>query len=223
MRPRRHWAPLGVLAVSALLLSACSSGSSGSATPAVAPVESAPAETAEDAAAESDADYVLGDTGPGGGIIFYDAGSMQSWGRFLEAGPLLGQEQWCGDDPDVDVAGTKDAIGAGAANTELMLAACEAGAALMVSEHDGGGMTDWFLPSKGELNALYAQRETVGGFGLPGNDWSSFETYWSSTQSDETVSMGFTDVAWAQDFDGGAQRGDWGRGNSFGVRPVRAF
>lgn len=93
----------------------------------------------------------------------------------------------------------------------------------MVSEHDGGGMTDWFLPSKGELNALYEQRETVGGFGLPGNDWSSFETYWSSTQSDETVSMGFTDVAWAQDFDGGAQRGDWGRGNSFGVRPVRAF
>ena len=32
--------------------------------------ESAPAETAEDAAAESDADYMLGDTGPGGGIVF---------------------------------------------------------------------------------------------------------------------------------------------------------
>jgi hypothetical protein len=189
----------------------------------VAPVESALPEASEDAAAESDADYVLGDAGPGGGIVFYDAGSMQSWGRFLEAGPLLPATEWCGDDWERDVAGTKDAIGAGAANTELMVAACEAGAATTVSDYDGGGKNDWFLPSKDELNELYEQRDSVGGFGLPGNDWSSFETYWSSTQSDASVPQGFTDVAWAQDFDGGAQRGDWGKGNAFGVRPVRAF
>jgi hypothetical protein len=72
---------------------------------------------------------------------------MQSWGRFLEAGPLLGQEQWCGDDPDVDVAGTKDAIGAGAANTELLAAACVSDAARTVIDYDGGGKTDWFLPA----------------------------------------------------------------------------
>ena len=29
----------------------------------------------------------VGDVGPGGGIVFYDAGSMQWWGRFLEAKP----------------------------------------------------------------------------------------------------------------------------------------
>ena len=27
----------------------------------------------------------VGDVGPGGGIVYYDAGSMQWWGRFLEA------------------------------------------------------------------------------------------------------------------------------------------
>ena len=27
----------------------------------------------------------IGSVGPGGGVIFYDAGSIQWWGRFLEA------------------------------------------------------------------------------------------------------------------------------------------
>lgn len=29
--------------------------------------------------------FSIGDTGPGGGIVFYDAGSQQSWGRYIEA------------------------------------------------------------------------------------------------------------------------------------------
>ena len=213
MRAQRQPALLAACALSALVLSACSSGSSE-------PASSAAATSA--AAVETSGDYLVGDPGPGGGIVFYDAGSVQPWGRYLEAGPQLAPTDWCGDDWELDVAGTKETIGAGAANTELIAAACGEGAANTVSDYDGGGKTDWFLPSKDELKPLYEQRDTVGGFGLPGNNWSSFETYWSSTQGD-IATTGFTDVAWAQDFDGGAQRDDWGKGNIFGVRPVRAF
>lgn len=213
MRAPRQQALLGALVLSALVLSACSSRSSESTSPTAATSASA-------AAVETAGDYMVGDTGPGGGIVFYDAGSAQPWGRYLEAGPKLTPAEWCGDDWELDVAGTQETIGSGAANTELMAAACGAGAGNTVSDYDGGGKTDWFLPSKDELKALYEQREPVGGFGT-GNPGSSFDAYWSSTQSD-AGDTGFTDVAWAHYFDGGDQSYD-SKANLYGVRPVRAF
>jgi len=42
---------------------------------------------------------------------------------------------------------------------------------------DAYGYSDWYLPSKDELNALYENRETIGGF--------TTETYWSSTEYSE--------------------------------------
>ena len=118
MRAQRQPALLAACALSALVLSACSSGSSE-------PASSAAATSA--AAVETSGDYLVGDTGPGGGIVFYDAGSVQPWGRYLEAGPQLAPTDWCGDDWELDVAGTKETIGAGAANTELIAAACGEG------------------------------------------------------------------------------------------------
>lgn len=54
------------------------------------------------------------------------------------------------------------------------------------------GCEDWFLPNKEELNAVYLNKNSIGGFAGRG------ATYWSSTE--------FGDVgAWRQNFSNGAQ------------------
>ena len=148
----------------------------------------------------------IGDIGPGGGKVFYDAGSVQPWGRYMEMGPEFTRTEWC-DVWDLFVAGTKELIGSGKENTDKIVAACGAGAANTVSDYGGGGKTDWFLPSRDELNELYKQRDSVGGF--------ETDKYWSSSQY-------VAYAAWGQYFTNGYQSGS-ATHYANGVRPVRAF
>ncbi len=73
-----------------------------------------------------------------------------------------------------------------------------------LSEHD---CSDWYLPSKEELNQLYLNRSAVGGFSGVG--------YWSSTQNDAIN-------AWTQIFDDGNQSINYVYFRLC-VRAVRAF
>ena len=71
-----------------------------------------------------------------------------------------------------------------------------------------GGYSDWYLPSKDELNKLYINRIAIGGFA---NNY-----YWSSTEGDNYG-------AWVQNFPNGNQ---FNLSKSLGdlvVRAVRAF
>lgn len=79
---------------------------------------------------------MLGDVGPGGGIVIYDAGSVQPWGRYLEMAPngwsgnaTDPKAAWCSDTSTNIPAPMDTWIGAGKANTASMLAACTSGAA----------------------------------------------------------------------------------------------
>jgi len=117
----------------------------------------------------------LGSTGPGGGIIFYDAGSKKSWGRYLEVAPQ--DQEWstaASENPDAwctlgegkgksiygDIQGSAlkgkfgRAIGTGASYTKTMRQNCTGGASASTNAYDGGTQTDWFLPSRDELTAL---------------------------------------------------------------------
>lgn len=159
--------------------------------------------------------YAIGDTGPGGGKVFYDAGSTQSWGRYLEAAP--GGWNSGGSDPaavwgcyGATIPGADGlGIGTGKQNTTDILASCtETGiAARLAASYTGGGKTDWYLPSRDELNQLYLKIGIVSGLTI-NNNWSSSEYSGAN--------------AWVQQFSGGNQY-NYVKGGPLYVHPIRAF
>jgi hypothetical protein len=177
------------------------------------------------------ADFAIGDTGPAGGIIFYDDkddGTDDIAGaRYLEAAPsdidVSGPGNtyvWGGYDTAVGPAAQGTAIGTGEANTEAIVAEYGASdpwdntgdyAARLADKYEYGGYDDWFLPSKDELDLMYQNKGAIGGF-------DSSEYYWSSSERSENPST----QAWKQYFgDGGPSIS--GKGNYSRVRAIRAF
>jgi len=125
----------------------------------------------------------IGDTYQGG-IVFYLDGN----GGGLIAAPSdqsTGAEWGCYGTAISGADGT--AIGTGAQNTIDIEAGCTTtGIATDICANlTIGGYSDWFLPSKDELNQMYLQKGVIGGFA---NDW-----YWSSTELN-----GYN--AWEQNF-----------------------
>ena len=164
--------------------------------------------------------YNIGDTGPGGGKIFFrsDTGfTMTDTNEtcyYLEAA-LTNMSTttiaWASSGfTYTDISGTELAIGTGRRNTALILATdANAPAAKACKDYNGGGKTDWFLPSKDELNELYVNSSAVGNLGT--------NTYWSSSQVDGSPSS-----SWYHAFYSGNQGGT-GKENMNRVRAVRAF
>lgn len=78
------------------------------------------------------------------------------------------------------------------------------------------GYSDWFLPNKVELNAMYFKQNEIGGFVTTGNDCK----YWSSTEYGYVSNPYWETCSWGQDFSDGTQVFI---GNSLylRVRPVR--
>ena len=106
--------------------------------------------------------------------------------------------------------GTSAALGTGAENTRKLLACNDAvNAAKLVTALRDGGYSDWYLPSKDELNKLYLNKDLVGNF----TDWNLW--YWSSSESDCCY-------AWYQSFSDGSQNGD-DKNAQKGIRAIRTF
>jgi hypothetical protein len=127
---------------------------------------------------------------------------------------------------------TAISLGQGSVNTLSIIAAATAAGTLSLSTYAaglassfrGGDFTDWYLPSKEELNKLYINRESIGGFTTSG----SIVSYWSSSQNGtldftslSLLSKGITS-AWLHNFSTGDQS-NLGKNNPRRVRAIRSF
>ena len=179
----------------------------------------------------------VGETGPGGGIIFYDAGSYQSWGRYLEVAP----EGWSGPRSDPiapfwcekmdDIRGTSSFIGQGKSNTLKMNSNCDTGASVLAQSYKGGGKKDWYLPSIEELNELckFSLGQATGNVKISckGSGRIKFGftqgNYWSSTQANPKIEATIED-AYGIEFGNDATTFVGGKNlQSVRVRPIRSF
>ena len=103
-----------------------------------------------------------------------------------------------------------EAIGTGAQNTIDIINSYgnTSIAARLCGDLVLGGYSDWYLPSKDELNQLFINKVAIGGFAV--------NYYWSSTENDFSS-------AWGQNFGNGYQFLNYKGSGNFNVRAVRAF
>ena len=162
----------------------------------------------------------LGDTGPGGGKIFYISpagftvtGAAPFTAHYLEAAAdSQGSMPWSGTNANVSGITNVRAIGEGKKNTAAIIAAHSAdtavnNAAKAAVAYRGGGKDDWFLPSQDEMMEI---RRNPAAAGVPASG-----ALCSSTQNSAS----------------GAQAGSLGGGGvtnyqkstAQNVRAVRAF
>jgi len=191
----------------------------------------------------------VGVQGPGGGTVFYvDTEGRYSDFDYLEVAPENASTgvawstatPYCGLLADTDCqwaflttsgeALNYVAIGTGRAATAAIIARHDAGgvsktdyAAGVADAHTTPTASDWFLPSKDELNEVCKYARNTGqaagaDIACTGGvlrDAFSADAYWSSSEYDRAT-------AWLQHLDGGGQNGYFKIGTTY-VRPVRSF
>ena len=134
----------------------------------------------------------------GGGIVFYVYDNGQH-GLIAATSDQTTGERWALYTNRVGGAQV-DGIGAGMANTKLIINSLEYNSQSAArtcfnyyATQNVGGVniyyTDWYLPSKTELLLLYQQRSTVGGFVSGGYYWTSQQV---NDQDSYAWTMGFT-------------------------------
>jgi hypothetical protein len=151
----------------------------------------------------------------GGGIVAYilQAGDPGYDARvqhgLIAAASDQGTAEWgCIYTPIAEAQG--EAIGTGNQNTIGIMNGCSTAgiAARICGDLVLNGYSDWYLPSKDELNKLYINRVAIGGFGNG--------SYWSSSEPNSSEN------AWYQYFQDGNQY--YGpKNNPIPVRAIRSF
>ena len=173
--------------------------------------------------------YKLGDTGPAGGLVFYDKGNNIGGWRYLEAaakdlGPTNFIENPGSFPKDLYALWERTyeregrAVGRGIYNTEFLMTIAQARggftwAVRLCDNYEQNSFDDWFMPSRDELNFMY------GNLYLKGLGNFRPEQYWSSTTWTDTWG---SYRAWYINFADG-KHDNVNAGQNRRVRPVRQF
>jgi hypothetical protein len=170
--------------------------------------------------------YTVGQTGPGGGKIFYYSAAgfacgnvLTSTCNHLEVAPDSNVRRLNWSSPALQNTSTLNstgtAIGTGQRNTALVVAAgvtdSTTSAIAFTDQYvSPNGTSDWFLPSKDEMEALYnaAAANLLSGFFLNPSD------HWTSSQSTSAA-----DKVWIDLTPGGTE---WFKNYDAFLIPIRA-
>jgi hypothetical protein len=161
----------------------------------------------------------IGDTGPGGGVVFYvsdtpinKADGISDGGIYLEMHTTsINVNNWSSD--PTSVPGTSAAIGSGAENTRRAFTQLGSNSSLMTTIANGtyGGKSDWFVPS---LNEAMTMVSTLRNLGL-----GSFgdQNLWTSTESTNSANA---EHVWSAN---PPVTSPLPKSGGYTVRPIRAF
>ncbi len=149
-----------------------------------------------------------------GGIVFYilqpgDSGYIagQPHGLIAAASDQSNAAEWGCSGTSLGANGNLP--GTGNQNTVIIMAGCATAgiAARICGDLVLNGYSDWYLPSQGELGALYTNRVAIGGF--------SSTSYWSSTE-------GLSTNAKSLNFGTGSTNNS-SKTSTYYVRAIRSF
>ncbi len=158
-----------------------------------------------------------------GGVIFYLDGTGGGLVASISELSIFSTGASWGCIPTNIIGADGTGIGTGAQNTLDILAGCAEAdcAARLCANSTAQGYTDWFLPSKGELNEMYLNKVAIDSTAIA-NGGIGFDTsgcgncnYWSSSESVEFF-------AWSQIFLNGNQAST-NKAIYYRVRAVRSF
>lgn len=145
-----------------------------------------------------------------GGLIFYvNTNTNPVTGLVAAPADLVNQSWECSS---TSIA-TGTAVGTGSTNTTLMLGAGCSSGAINTDNYSNGGYTDFFMPSRDEMNLMYTNLHQLGYGNF--NSGPSTGRYWSSSQSSPTQ-------AYVKKFGDGSVVTE-NKTNVARIRPIRAF